>query len=275
MYNFSQLVKLMTHPALNRFLSNQMLYKIWCKIQYKQQPKRQAVKQGSSSKCPVIRWYGKENCTHHMISLRTLSGLVKILEIKISPDKPQSVFTDVDETAEGLDWLVRRGSIVRELKSQSQHNKHFGVRVKLLIINVWEAFVLFYKLTYLIHTYDLLQNGKIIWKQIHITMKVMYKLLCQCMWVCFLWKNAMHRHAHVPERHRACVRVWVNTGWACCLPFPPPGSSDWMWLSVLLAVSRCLNPQHHWPVCLQTGPEANAHSVNKRPTAYRNTCMHL
>lgn len=71
-----------------------------------------------------------------MISLRALSGVVKILEIKISPDKPQSVFTDVDETAEGLDWLMGRGSIVRELKSQSQHNKHFGVRVKLLIINV-------------------------------------------------------------------------------------------------------------------------------------------
>lgn len=51
-----------------------------------------------------------------MISLRALSGIVKILAVKISPDKSQSVFADVDETAEGLDRLMWRGSIVRELQ---------------------------------------------------------------------------------------------------------------------------------------------------------------
>ncbi len=113
--------------------------------------------------------------TRHMISLRALSGIVKILAMKISPDKSQSVFTDVDETAEGLDRLLWRGSIVREL--QITRVKSVGKVID--YNNIWEA--LCPVLSAHIPTYDLLQHWKIIWKQSHIKRKLMYTdLLTSC-----------------------------------------------------------------------------------------------
>ncbi len=55
--------------------------------------------------------------------------------MKISPDKSQSVFTDVDETAEGLDRLLWRGSIVRELQITRVKSEGKVIDYN----NIWEA----------------------------------------------------------------------------------------------------------------------------------------
>ncbi len=70
-----------------------------------------------------------------MISLRALSGIVKILAVKISPDKSQSVFADVDETAESLDRLMLRWSIVRELQITRAKSEGKVIDYN----NIWEA----------------------------------------------------------------------------------------------------------------------------------------